>query len=238
VKVRRRVFLLSVLVTAFISGCAGLSEEINSRLNRKTGAELDGTKVAAGLREALGQGTSRAVQALGREGGFWSVPNLRIPVPDNLRKADAALRRIGQARLADDFVRTLNRAAEQATPAARQIFTDAIRGLTIRDAIEILRGPPDAATTYFRRQTEAKLTENFRPIVARSTNAVGVTATYKRVVSRAAPLGLIDTAALDIDSYVTREALNRLFELIAREEGRIRADPAARTSQLLREVFR
>jgi hypothetical protein len=238
---KNRILIVALLGAALLAGagCGGFSEQLKSRLNRATGADtgLDAATIAAGLREALEQGCTRAVQQLGRENGFWSHPTLRIPVPENLKRIDAGLRRLGQGRIADDFSRSLNRAAEQATPAARRIFGDAIRGLTIKDAFDILRGPPDAATTYFRQRTEARLKAAFLPVVTSATGAVGVTATYKRLIARAAPLGLADTTALDIDEYVTRRALESLFELIADEEGRIRADPAARTTQLLREVF-
>ena len=231
---------LLVGVLLFGSGCSGVSEQVKSRLSRATNSDggLDPATVAAGLREALEQGATRAVQQLGRDNGFWLHPTLRIPVPENLRKIDTALRRLGQRKLADDFTHSLNRAAEQATPAARAIFVDAIRRMTVNDAIAILRGPPDAATQYFRRTTEASLAASFMPIVARSTQAVGVTALYKRVGQRAESLGVSDAARFDIDAYVTRKTLDALFVLVADEERRIREDPLARTSELLRKVFR
>jgi hypothetical protein len=238
---RRRVptlLLLGALSAA--PGCAGSSDWLRGEINRSSGmsTKLDPAVVAAGLREALEQGTARAVQQLGRENGFWSHPALRIPMPEKLQKAEGALRRFGQDKLADDFIRSLNRAAEQATPEARRIFVDAIHRMTIQDAVDILRGTQDAATRYFRRQTETPLTQAFRPIVAHSTAAVGVTSGYKRLVQRAEPLGLVDTGQLDIDDYVTRKALDGLFQLVADEERRIRLDPAARTTELLRNVFR
>ena len=110
--------------------------------------------------------------------------------------------------------------------------------MTVGDAVAILRGPQDAATQYFRRQTESSLTVNFRPIIARSTEAVGVTALYKRIGQRAESLGMADAARYDIDAYVTRKTLDALFVLMADEERRIREEPLARTSELLRKVFR
>lgn len=241
-KSRRRASLvwLAALVLLATSGCAEVADRLRQQLGNEStsGHGLDRATVAAGLREALAQGTTRAVRELGRENGFWSNATLRIPVPVNLQKADRALRRLGQAKLADDFALALNRAAERAAPAARDIFVDAIGKMTIRDAFEILRGQPDAATQYFRRQTATRLSEAFRPIVARSTQAVGVTAAYKRVLARAQPLGLIDTSQWDIDDYVTQRTLDGLFQLVAAEEQRIRADPVARTTELLRKVFR
>ena len=107
-----------------------------------------------------------------------------------------------------------------------------------RDAFDILNGPPNAATQYFRRQTETPLVQAFRPIVVRATQSVGVTAQYKKLVQRVEPLGVVDTRELDLDDYVTRKALDGLFELVAQEEKRIREDPVARTTELLRKVFR
>lgn len=233
----RRIFV-AWLALAAIPSHASVRDWIKQQIKQPGAAALDPETVAAGLREALEKGTSRAVRELGRENGFWQHPSLRIPVPDRLQKADRVLRRLGQNKLADDFARSLNRAAEQATPVARDVFVDAIRRMTIRDALDILRGPQDAATQYFRREAGSPLAKAFRPIVEQSTAAVGVTAQYKRYLRKAEPLGIIDARDLDIDEYVTHKALDGLFQLVADEEQRIRADPAARTTELLRKVFR
>jgi hypothetical protein len=231
-----------VVLMAFVAAsaaCAGLDDRLKEKLRQPSSSgSLDASTVAAGLREALEQGTGRAVQTLGRENGFWSHPSLRIPVPEKLARAEKTLRKLGQDKIADDFVRSLNRAAEQATPAARDIFVGAIRKMTVRDAFEILNGPPNAATQYFRRHAETPLAQAFRPIVVRSTQAVGVTAQYKKFVKRVEPLGIVDTRDLDLDDYVTREAMDALFQLVADEEKRIRENPLARTTELLRKVFK
>ena len=233
-----RVWLLAATAVAAFPAQAGLDDWLKDKIKQPEARALDPGTVAAGLRDALEQGTRRAVQDLGRENGFWSHPTLRIPVPENLAKIEKGLRRFGQDKVADDFVRSLNRAAEAATPAARDIFVDAIRRMTIKDAVEILKGPSDAGTRYFRRHTETPLTAAFRPIVVRSTETVGVTARYKRFARKAEPLGLVSPGELDLDDYITRKALDGLFQLVAAEERRIREDPAARTTDLLRKVFR
>jgi hypothetical protein len=235
----RRYCVLLAALLATTTAHAGLDDWFKEKLkSAREGQSVDTETVAAGLREALEQGTQRAVQTLGRENGFWSHPQLRIPMPEKLQKADKALRRLGQDKLADEFVQSLNRAAEQATPAARDIFLGAIRRMSIRDAYDILKGQPDAATLYFRRQTETPLAGAFRPIVTRSTEAVGVTARYKKIVKRIEPLGIVDTRDLNLDDYVTNKAMDALFYLVAEEEKRIRADPVARTTELLRKVFK
>ncbi len=232
----------AVLALTLVMPCAHAAVEdwLKDQLNKHADAHagLDAGTAAAGLREALEHGTARAVGTLGRVDGFWSHPTLRIPMPEKLEKMEKVLRRLGQDKLADDFVRSLNRAAEAATPAARDIFVGAIRNMSIQDALAILKGPPDAATQYFRQHTGAPLTAAFLPIVARSTEAVGATAHYKKLVKKAAPLGLFDARELDLDDYVTRKTLDGVFALVAQEEKRIREDPVARTTDLLRKVFR
>lgn len=235
----RRYCILFLALTMTPAAHAGLDDWFKEKIKSvRDGQGVDAETTAAGLREALEQGTARAVQTLGRDGGFWSNPQWRIPMPAKLQKAEKTLRRLGQGKLADEFVQSLNRAAEQATPAARDIFVGAIRNMSIRDAYDILKGQPDAATQYFRRHTESPLVQAFRPIVARSTEAVGATSRYKKMIKRVEPFGVVDTRDLDLDDYVTGKAMEALFQLVADEEKRIRENPAARTTELLRKVFK
>ena len=199
---------------------------------------LDARTIAAGLKEALQQGTQQGVNNLGRADGYLGNGRVRIPVPEELRKVEKFLRRIGADRYVDDFIVSLNRAAEAAVPHAKAIFVDVIRNMTISDAVGILKGPDDAATQYFRRNSETRLTASFRPIVANSTDKVGVTSHYKKFVKQAERLGLAGSKDLDLDNYVTSKALDGLYLMIAAEEKRIRQDPVARTTELLRKVFR
>jgi hypothetical protein len=149
------------------------------------------------------------------------------------------MRRLGQGEMVDDFVLSLNRAAEAAAPEAKAVFLDVVRGLSLRDAVDIVRGPDDAATRYLRQHADSTLTSRFLPIVAHATEQVGVTARYKKLTRRTALLGgSFDLSGIDLDNYVTRRALDGLFLLIADEEQRIRRDPAARTTELLRKVFK
>ncbi len=199
---------------------------------------LSEAEISAGLKEALATGTERAVTRIGRTDGFWRNPALRIPLPEKLRKADSALRQLGQGDKVDAFHLSLNRAAEQAVPEAAAIFGAAIRDMTLADARGILRGPDDAATVYFRDKTSAALSAKFRPRVAQATDAVGVTRRYKEMLGKlGALLPGADLSAQDIDAYVTDRALAALFTTLAEEEKRIREDPLARTTELLRRVF-
>lgn len=195
-------------------------------------------EVISGLKEALSKGTRYAVSTLGRKGGFLDNPQVRIPLPKSLQRVEQALRLVGQDRLANEFVATMNHAAEQAVPEAAGVFADAISKMTVSDAMGILNGPDDAATQYFRRVAGPELTQKMRPIISRATSRAGVTASYKRLVAGVPFAGdLVKDSNLNLDNYVTQKALDGLFKMIAAEEKRIRENPAARTTELLRKVF-
>lgn len=193
---------------------------------------------ADALRQALSQGTTQAVASLGRVDGYFANPRVRIPLPDHLRRVERGLRAVGQGPAVDEFSLSLNRAAETAAPEAKTVFLDVVRGLTIQDAVGIVRGPDDAATRYLRGRAGPALHTRFAPIVARATDQVGVTARYKKLMRKASLAGALDLSGFDLDSFVTTRALDGLFLLIGDEEKRIRRDPAARTTELLKKVFR
>ncbi len=198
---------------------------------------LSSEEVTAGLREALATGARRAVRRLGRPGGYLDDPQLRIPLPGKLEMVGEALDRIGQGEQVQAFVASMNRAAEQAVPKATDIFIDTISRMSFDDARRILDGPEDAATRYLQRHAGAALEREMLPLVARATGSVGVTRSYKGLLQQAGPLASLAGDSLDLDRYVTRKALQGLFLVLAREEQRIRRDPVARSSELLRKVF-
>ncbi|MHC1765518.1 MAG: DUF4197 domain-containing protein [Verrucomicrobiia bacterium] len=201
-------------------------------------SHLSQDQIARALREALGQGLDQAVAQLGKEGGFLSNPNVRIPVPERLQTVEKVLRRAGQDKLADDFVASMNHAAERAVPAAASVFSDAVKKMTMQDARAILTGPDNAATEYFRKTSGARLQEKFRPIVAEATAQAGVTSAYKNMADRAGfASSLFKAYSPDLDSYVTEKAADGLFKVVAEEEKKIRENPAERTTDLLRTVF-
>jgi len=199
---------------------------------------LSNEEMVAGLKAALQEGTRFAVDSLGRNGGYLDNADVRIPMPYSLAWVEKSLRTLGQQKLADDFVASMNHAAEQAVPEAAAIFSEAIQAMTLDDARAILTGPDDAATQYFRAHTETALTSRMRPVISRATDNTGVTSAYKRMLSGAGGLGsLLPGDATDIDGYVTQQALDGLFSMVAEEEQRIRENPLARTSDLLEKVF-
>ncbi len=201
-------------------------------------SDLPVDQVTKGLKEALGKGLEHAVASLGKSGGFLTNVNVKIPIPEKFQTVEKTLRSIGQERLADDFVTTMNQAAEQAVPAAAAVFKESLQKMTVADAKKILSGPNDAATRYFRETTQAELTTRFLPIVQKATAASGATAAYKQVTDKVKVAGpFVRVPELDLDGYVTTKALDGLFVRVAEEERRIRETPAARGTELLKTVF-
>ncbi len=199
---------------------------------------LTDEEVIRGLKEALSQGTRRAIGQLGREGGYLNNLNVRIPMPESLHKVEKALRSLGQDRYADEFIAALNHAAERAVPEAATIFGDTLTKMSLADARTILTGPDDAATQYFRKYGEAQLRERFLPIVQQATDQAGVTSAYKKLMQKAGVFTRhLGRDTTDLDAYVTNKALDGLFRMIAEEEKRIRQDPLARSTELLKKVF-
>ena len=200
---------------------------------------ISNAEISDGLRGALFQGVRNAVGELGRRNGFLGNSRVRIPLPGSLRKTEKTLRALGQGRKVDEFVEAMNHAAEEAVPVAADIFLDSIRQMSFSDARNILfGGQDDAATQFFRRTSEHRLRQQFRPIVEDFTAQVGVTQKYKQMVGKYGIFGrLVGQDATDLDGYITEKAMDGLFLLVADEERKIRRDPVGRTTSILRKVF-
>ena len=211
---------------------------------------LSNDQVIGGLKDALGNGLQHAIAELGHDGGFLTNLNVKIPLPQKLQTVEKGLRAVHEEKLADDFVATMNHAAEQAVPEAASVFGDAVKQMSFDDAKAILSGPQDAATQYFRRVTETNLYTRFLPIVQQSTAKCGVTSAYKNMMAKVntessgfgSSLGgfankYMGSDAVDIDAYVTNKALDGLFAMVADEEKQIRQNPVARTTDLMKQVF-
>ena len=194
-------------------------------------------EVANGLKEALRLGTGNAVAAVGQEGGYLNNPFIRIPLPGALQKSESFLRLAGYGPQLDAFSESMNRAAEKAAPQAREIFVQAIRDMTISDARQILGGGDTAATSYFKGKTQDRLREMFLPVVHESLAEVGATRHFQELDRSVKSLPFGGALAFDLDRYVTDGALHGLFHVLGEEERKIRQNPAARTSELLRKVF-
>jgi hypothetical protein len=203
-------------------------------------AGLSEEQLTKGLKEALAKGVGQAVTNLSRPGGFLTNLNVRIPMPEKLATVERALRAVKQDHIADEFVATMNHAAEAAVPEAGAIFTDAIKGLNVADAQTLLKGSDDAVTQYFKKTGETRIQEKMLPVVKQATEKANVTASYKQLMAKAGPAASLFNLGgtdLDLDRYVTQKASDGLFKMIAEEEKRIRQNPAARTTELLQKVF-
>jgi hypothetical protein len=201
-------------------------------------ADLSTDQVTQGLKAALGKGLEHAIASLGQPGGFFKNAKVKIPLPDKLRTVEKTLRTLGQGQLADDSIATMNQAAEQAVPAAAEVFANSLKNMSLEDAKGILNGPPDAATQFFRRTTDKELTQKFLPIVRPAMAKCGATAAYQQVLDKAgAAVPFFSNPSLDLNAYVTSKAMDGLFTMVAEEEKKIRENPVARTTDLLKSVF-
>lgn len=201
----------------------------------KTG--LSDGQVSAGLKEALRVGTAKTVDLTGHVDGYLKNQAIKILLPANLKSMEQGLRTVGLGSQVDAFVVSMNRAAENAAPQARQIFVDAVTAMSFDDARKILSGGDTAATEFFKAKTTDKLTAAFAPIVSRSMDQVGATRQYKELVGQAKSMPFVKAESLDIDHYVVGKSLDGLFYVLAQQEKQIRTNPAARTTDLLKQVF-
>ncbi len=210
-----------------------------TRTTSRSNTNISNYEINDGLKAALFQGVENAVAVLGRRNGFLDNVRVRIPLPNALKNTEKTLRFLGQGDKVDEFVESMNHAAEEAVPVATDIFLDSVRQMSFTDAKNILFSrQDDAATQFFRRTSENRLRQEFRPIVEDFTERVGVTQNYKNMIGRYGFLGrALGQDASDIDGYVTEKALDGLFLLMADEERKIRRDPIGRTTSILQKVF-
>lgn len=225
------------LFVIIASSCT--STELNQILQGMgTTAPLTQQDVSAGLKEALVQGITRGADMASRQDGFFGNELIRILLPEDARRVESTLRQLGLGSEVDRALLSINRGAENAAKQALPIFTNAIRQMTIQDAFALLSGQQDAATQFLRRTTEAQLVSLFQPEIQKSLNEVGATRFYSDIANTYNSIPLtarkIDP---DLNAYVTQQAINGLFTLVAQEEAKIRQDPMQRTTALMRRVF-
>jgi hypothetical protein len=225
-----------ILLTA-IPASAQLDRLFKSLGGGEKESGLSDAKIGSGLKEALKIGTENAVGFTGKKDGFFLNQAIKILMPEKLRTFEKGLRAVGYGPQVDDFVLSMNRSAEKATPFAKQIFWDAIGEMTFEDVRKILSGNNTAATDYFKGKTTNKLTDVFKPIVSNAMSEVGVTRQYKELVGRYESIPFVKKETFDLDQYVVTKALDGLFHMVGEEETKIRKNPTARTTDLLKEVF-
>ena len=195
-------------------------------------------EAATAIRQALDQGTGRGVSFLNKTDGFFGNEAYKLFLPPDAQKIESALRTVGMGNLVDKAILQINRAAEDAVGYAKPIFSDAIRQMTIMDAINIIRGPNDAATNYFRQKTTERLIAAFSPVIRISLDKLNATKYYSDVVTAYNNFPTtFKKINPDLPSYVVGKAVDALFDQIAKEEANIRANPVARTTEILKKVF-
>jgi hypothetical protein len=189
------------------------------------------------LKDALVQGSSKAVSQLSAPNGFLGNPQVKIPLPDTIKRVESGLRMLGMGRQADELVASMNQAAEMAVKEATPLLVSAVKNMSVSDAKGILTGPDDAATLYFKRTTSDALAQRFLPIVKQATERVQLAQQYNALAGQAAQYGLISKDDANIDNYVTRKALDGLFIVIAEQERSIRRDPMGAATSIAKKVF-
>ncbi|MGB6411397.1 MAG: DUF4197 domain-containing protein, partial [Candidatus Deferrimicrobiaceae bacterium] len=236
----RRFVSLTVFCFALIAlpSQAGLFDDIKKGIGvvaPQSGP--DDSQIAGGLKEALTIGTGNAVSLVSVTDGFFANQAIRILIPDKIQKVADVLGKVGYQEQVDEFVLSMNRAAEKAAPQAKSIFVESIKEMTIEDAKQILNGGDTAATDFFKGKTSGRLSEAFKPIISSSMNDVGATRKYKEMMGEYTALPFTSAESVDLDQYVTNKSLDGLFYMVGEEEKKIRTDPAARVTDLLKTVF-
>jgi len=189
------------------------------------------------LKQALTQGAETAVRNLAKENGYLGNDKVRIPLPESLQKVDGTLRKLGMGKYADELITSMNHAAEAAVPEAKTLLVGAVKKMTVEDARGILTGSDDAATQYFRKNTETALTGKFKPIISKAMQKVKVAEKYDQFAGKGAKFGLVEERDAKLDDYITRKALDGLFLTMAEQEKAIRANPLEATGSLAKKIF-
>lgn len=227
--------IAALLILFALISCAELQQVVNTLPTTPQGT--DPAMIASGLRQALQFGIDIQVQKLTQTNGFYKNEAVKILLPSELQKVDRTLRDIGLATLADEGLKVLNRAAEEAVKEATPIFVDAVSQITFTDAKDILLGPNNAATQYLEQKTNQALYAKFNPVIKNSFSKVGADRIWENIINQYNAIPLVNKVNPDLTDYVTKEALDGVYTMIAVEESQIRNNINARTTTLLRQVF-
>ncbi|MFK4075063.1 DUF4197 domain-containing protein [Ectopseudomonas khazarica] len=200
-------------------------------------SDLSQQDASGGLKDALIQGAQVAVKQLGTPGGFSNNPDVRIELPGKLGKAAKTMKMMGMGAQVEQLESSMNKAAEAAVPQAQALLVDAVKKMTVADAKAILSGPQDSATQYLNKSSREQIRAKFLPIVKQATDQVGLAQQYNAFAGQAASFGVVDAKSSTVEGYVTEQALDGLFEMIAKQEASIRENPTAAATSLAKKVF-
>jgi len=228
----KKILVLIVLIQ--LSACSELQQVINQL---PSGGAITNDQISGGLKEALNNGITNQVSTLAIKDGFFKNELVKILLPEELQKVDNTLRKIGLSKIADEGLKVLNRAAEDAVGEAIPIFVDAIKGMSFTDAKNILLGDKNAATNYLKNATSKALYQKFNPIINNSFKKVGADKIWSNLITKYNNLPLTNDVNPDLTDYVTGEALKGVYTMVEIEEKEIRAKVSSRTSDLLKRVF-
>ena len=242
------VTLLSLFVTQAYALDLGTLKDAIKSTGSSTGStstssssagvsSLSNEETSGGLKEALTQGVGKAVGTLGAADGFFGNKEVKIPLPKSLKKIEKGMKLMGMGKQSDELVLKMNRAAEAAVPEAKTLLVDSIKQMTLTDAKNILTGPNDAATQYFKRTTSKQMGEKFLPIVEKATANVQLADSYNKYAEMGSKFGVVKKEDANINQYVTNKALDGVYLMIAKEEAAIRTNPLGQASSLLKKVF-
>jgi len=232
--------VLMVMLLAMIGpSCSNAQflKKVSKALNTATNSDFTESEAVEGIKEALIKGTGESVNLVSALDGYFGNPEIKIPFPPDAKNAESKLRSVGLGKQVDKAILSINRAAEDAAKEAKPIFVAAISGLTIQDAIGIVRGKENAATQYLQRTTSPELKLKFQPVIKNSLDKVEATKYWTDLINTYNKIPLVQKINPDLAAYVTDQAIAGLFVMIAKEELKIRKDPLARTTELLKKVF-
>ena len=238
--------LTSIIIAVAVLTCTQTKAQIdlNKAVNEAkkavgagSGGQLSNEEIINGLKEALNVGSNNASSLASKKDGFFKNPGIKIPFPPEAIKVKNTVEAVGMKSQVDKFVLTLNRAAEDAAKEAAPIFLEAIKGMSITDGLALLNGGDNAATNFLKDKTNSPLHDKFKPIIKNSLSKVEITKYWKPIITKYNTIPMVEKMNPDLEEYVTKRALVGLFKLLADEELKIRKDPAARVSDILKKVF-
>ena len=228
--------ILTIITIFFITSCAELQQVVDS-LPQESGSILSNADIGTGLRQALDKGIEKQVSKLTQKDGYLNNQLVKIMLPEELRKVDKGLRDIGLSKLADEGLKVLNRAAEDAVGTATPIFVNAVKNITFNDAKNILLGSDDAATTFLQNGTSSSLYTQFNPVIKNSFSKVGADKVWTNIITKYNSIPFVKKVNPDLTDYTTQEALKGVYKMIAVEEKNIRTKVGSRSTALLQKVF-
>ncbi len=234
----KNIFILPFIFIVFLSCKTIDTKKLGSVLDLPSAnKELTEHEVIEGLKEALDIGTQKSVSSLSQTGGFWNNSIFRIPIPDKFNTVKEKLIDLGMSSQVNEFHQRINTAAEKASSQAVPIFKNAITGMSIQDAFSILKGTDTSATHYFRTKTQSDLRNAFMPVIKKSMDQAQLTSLYNNLISKYNQIPFVKKFEFSLEDYIADQALSALFTQIAQEEQKIRKDPVARTTDILKRVF-